>query len=170
MELFLIDADVIIWCAEQNKLDTLFKNKEIKMPKKIFEEINYKVDLVTTEESGIDLSKYIENGSLKIIDSALSETIRKLRKTYKICPQLAEIQDGEIECIALLLENSKYKFCTGDITAMKVVGFLQLSKQAISLEELIGSLTELRDDFTKECLKNNLKVGSKLYVQYGNWS
>lgn len=169
MEVFLIDADVIIWCAENNKLDTLFEDNAIKMPEKIFEEIKYKEDPITKEKSGIDLDKYIDNGSLKIIKSALSETIIKLRKTYEICPQLAEIQDGEIQCIAILMENSEYKFCTGDIAAMKVLGYTKLSGQAVSLEKLIGSVTGLRYDFTEECLKENLKIGRRLYIQYGDW-
>lgn len=166
MKVFLLDADVIIWCAENNKIDALFKNREIKIPKKIFEEVEYRRDPVTQEKQGIDLKKYIEDGCLEVIDSVFSETIKKVRKTYKICPQLAEIQDGEIECIALLMKNPDYKFCTGDVPAMRVVGFYGLSEQAISLEKLVGKIKALRDDFKQKCMTKNLKIGSSLRAQY----
>jgi len=38
LRVFLLDADVIIWCAENNKLDALFKNKKIKIPRIIYEQ------------------------------------------------------------------------------------------------------------------------------------
>lgn len=166
MKVFLLDANVIIWCAENGKLEALFKNREIILPRKIFEEVEYKKNPITQEKHGIDLNKYLEDGSLKIIDSIFSETIKKVRKTYKICPQLAEIQDGEIECIALLMKNPKYKFCTGDVPAIRVVGFYGLSEQMISLEKLVGKISNLSDNFKQKCMKKNLKFGSSFRTQY----
>jgi len=65
-----------------------------------------------------------------------------------------------------LMENPDYKFCTGDVPAMRVVGFYGLSEQAISLEKLVGKITALRNDFKQKCMAENLKIGSSLRAQY----
>lgn len=166
MNIYLLDADVIIWCAENSKLDALFKGKRIRIPQKICDEVIYMKDPGTGATSGIDLSKYIADGLLEIVDCDVSQSIREIRSTYRGCPQLAEIDDGEIECIALLRKEPECHFCTGDINAMKVVGYWGLSDQAISLEEVLGRVRDLRYDFTNSCLRKNLKIGSSLRAQY----
>lgn len=168
MKVFLLDADVIIWCAENSKLDSLFKGKKIRIPKKIFEEVKYKEDPETKERKTIQFQKYIKEGSLEVVDNPYTKEMKKVRDTYKECSQLAQLDDGESECIALLMKNYEYRFCTGDRTAMKVLGFWQLSEQTISLEELIGRVRDIRDDFTKEYMKKYLKIGSILRLQYGS--
>lgn len=166
LNVFLLDADVIIWCADNGKLDSLFKNKKIKIPLVIFKEAREYTDPKTGEKRTIQFSKYLNNGSLEIIDSPLTKEIEKFKNTYKICPQLAQIQNGESQCLALLKKNPGYKFCTGDIMAMKIVGFWGLSEQAISLEELVGKIKNLRHDFTKESLRKFLKIGASLRLEY----
>ena len=167
MKVFLLDADVIIWCAENNKLDSLFKDKKIKIPQKIFEEVIYKEDPETKERKTIQFQKYIKEDSLEVVDNPYTKEMEKVRDTYKECSQLAQLDDGESECIALLMKNSEYRFCTGDRAAMKVLGFWQLSEQAISLEELIGRVRNIRDNFTREDMKRYLEEGSELWVKYG---
>lgn len=166
MKVYLLDADVIIWCAEKKKLDALFKNKRILIPQVIFDQsINY-TDPKTKVRKTIRFDKYIDDGSLAIIDNPISEVILQIKNTYIKCPELAEIHDGEAECIALLLDNSEYKFCTGDTDTMKVVGFWGCSEQAISLEQLIGKVRDIRENFTEDCMKFHLGKGSALRVQY----
>ena len=169
MIVYLLDADVIIWCADNGKLDALFKNKKIKIPQIIYDQIIHYTVPVTHEKRTILLNKYLDQGSLEIVDNPVTEEIGKIRNSYKKCPQLAEIHDGESECIALLLENKEFMFCTGDIDTMKVIGFWGLSEQAISLEELVGKIRNLRYDFSKDCMKKHLEKGSVLKVQSFNW-
>ena len=167
MKVFLLDADVIIWCAENNKLDALFKNKRIKIPKVIYEQVKYIEDPETDERKTIQFDKYLEDKSLEIIDNPITDDIEDIRNTYKQCPEIAEIHSGEVECISLLKDRPNYSFCTGDKSAIRVLGYLQLSEQAISLEELIGRVRNIRYDFTKEYMKKYLKVGSDLWIKYG---
>lgn len=169
LTVFLLDADVVIWCADNGKLDALFKNKKIKIPQIIYDQIIHYTVPVTHEKRTILLNKYLDQGSLEIVDNPVTEEIGKIRNSYKKCPQLAEIHDGESECIALLLENKEFMFCTGDIDTMKVIGFWGLSEQAISLEELVGKIRNLRYDFSKDCMKKHLEKGSVLKVQSFNW-
>lgn len=166
MKIFLLDADVIIWCAENDKLDSLFKGKKIKIPKVIYEQIEHKIDKETGERKGVPLQKYIEDGSLEIIDNPILNDIKEIMDIYKRCPELPQIHTGEIECITLLKQHSNYRFCTGDRAAMKILGYLFLSEQAVSLEELVGRIRNLRGDFTKKYMKKYLREGSSLGVQY----
>jgi len=166
LKIFLLDADVIIWCAENNKLDSLFKGKKIKIPEVIYGQIRYKIDKETGEKKGIPLQKYIEDGSLEIIDDPISNDIKEIMDIYKQCPELPQIDPGEIECMTLLKQTSNYKFCTGDRAPMKILGYLFLSDQAVSLEELVGRIRNLRDDFTKKYMKKYLEEGSTFGVQY----
>ncbi len=169
MAVYLLDADVIIWCAKHKKLNNLFQKEKIKIPEIIYNQIKYRIDIETGEKEQIDLDKYIKNGSLEIITNPIDENINKIMEEIKNCPELLEVHHGEIECIYLLRENKDHKFCTGDKVAIKVLGFLRLSEQAISLEEIIGNAKELRENFTKQCLKTNLNIGSQLFVQHGDW-
>jgi len=170
LTIYILDADVIIWCANNNKLDLLFKNKRIIIPNVIFEQAFKRTDKETGEIKSIELQKFIDNKSLEIVDNPASDDIEEIKNTYEQCPELAEIHDGEAECIFLITKNKDYKLCTGELGVMKVIGFRRLSTQMVSLEELIGSVKNLRYDFTKKCLKENLKIGSNLFVKYGNWS
>lgn len=167
MKVFLLDADVIIWCAKNNKLNALFKSKKIKIPNIIYEQVRYIVDPLTKEKKTIQFQKYIREDSLEIIDNPITDEINKIRNTCIRCPVLAEIHPGEIECIALLRQNTDYGFCTGDRTAMIFLGFWHLSEQAVSLEKLVGRIRNLRDNFTKEYMKKYLKEGSELWIKYG---
>lgn len=169
MVAFIVDADVIIWCARHKKLNKLFKDKKIIIPEIIYNQVKYRIDRETGEKKPINLERYIENGCLEIVDDPLIKDVEEIIEKVGNCPELTEIHHGEAECILLLNKNKNYKFCTGEIGVLKVLGFLQLSDQAISLEDLIGSLRELRKDFTRECLDNNLKIGSELFVKYGDW-
>jgi hypothetical protein len=169
LAVYLLDADVIIWCAKHKKLDSLFRKETIKIPKIIYSQIKYRIDIETGKKEQIDLNGYIKNGKLKVINNPIDENISKIIEEVKNCPELLEIHHGEIECIYLLRENKNHKFCTGDKVAIKVLGFLHLSEQAISLEEIIGTNKGLRENFTQQALKDNLNIGSQLYVQYGNW-
>lgn len=166
MKIFLLDADVIIWCAENDKLDSLFKGKKIKIPEVIYEQIKHKKDRETGEKKGIPLQKYIKDGSLEIIDNPISNDIKEIMDIYKRCPELPQIHHGEIECITLLKQNSNYRFCTGDRAPMKILGYLFLSEQAVSLEELVGRIRNLRVDFTKKYMQKYLEEGSSFGVQY----
>lgn len=93
----------------------------------------------------------------------------EIKDSYERCPELAQIHNGEAECIALLLKNREFMFCTGDADTMKVISFWGLSEQAISLEELVGRIKNLRTNFTKDCMELHLKEGSILRVQYSKW-
>ncbi|MCK4421559.1 hypothetical protein KAW48_07155, partial [candidate division WOR-3 bacterium] len=150
-----------------NKLDALFKGKKIKIPNVIYEQVRYIKDLQTRERKTIRFQKYINNGSLEIIDNPITDDMDKIRNSCKQCSEIAEIHPGEIECIALLRQNTDYGFCTGDRTAMKVLGFWHLSEQAVSLEGLVGKMRNLRDNFTKKYMKKYLNEGSNLWVKYG---
>lgn len=167
MKVCLLDADVIIWCAENNKLDSLFKNRKTKLPEVIYEQVRYIKDSETDEKRTIQFDKYLEDESLEIIDNPLTDDIEDIMNTYRQCPEIAEIHPGEVECITLLKNRRNYLFCTGDRSAIKVLGYLQLSEQAISLEELIRRVRNIRDDFTREYMKRYLKEGSKLWIKYG---
>jgi len=68
-----------------------------------------------------------------------------------------------------ILKNREFMFCTGDTDAMKVISFWGLSEQAISLEELVGRIKNLRPNFTKDCMESYLKEVSILRVQYSEW-
>ena len=101
MRVFLLDADVIIWCAENNKLDALFKNKEIQIPQIIYEQaIHYTVP-ETKARKTIRFDKFIEDGSLVIVDNPITKEIVEIKNSYELCPELAQIHNGEAECIAL---------------------------------------------------------------------
>lgn len=167
MKVYLLDADVIIWCAENNKLDALFKGKKIKIPNVIYEQVRYIEDPQTKERKTIRLQKYINDGSLEIIDNPISDDIKEIRNTYKQCPEIAEIHEGEVECIALLRKIPNYSFCTEDKIAIRVLGFLHFSEQAVSLEEILRGAQNLRESLTQRYKEKYLKEGSALWVQYG---
>lgn len=169
MKIFLLDADVIIWCAENDKLDPLFKGKKIKIPNVIYEQVRYIEDPQTRERKTIRFQKYINNGSLEKIDNPVSDDIKEIRNTYKRCPHLAELDEGEVECITLLKKKPNYSFCTGDKGAIRVLGFLQFSEQTVSLEEILRGAQNIRESFTKQYKEKYLREGSDLWVQYGEW-
>jgi predicted nucleic acid-binding protein len=169
LSVYLLDADVIIWCEKNNKLGSVFKAKRIEIPKVIYEEVRYYEKPETKERVTITFNQYIKEGSLKIIDTPVDEEVRRIFNIIKNCINLGEIDKGEIECIALAKKNNKYKFCTGDKSSIRLMSFLRLSDQAISLEEILRGAGNLRESFTIAYKNKYLKEGAELFVQYGDW-
>lgn len=165
MDNVLLDSNVIIWLHETGKFKSLIKNHKILITDIIVEQANYYISSYG-QKVYIDLNKFAIENELTIIEDApaeeLSELVKRIKNSY-----LPEIHPGEISCIQLIIKNQKYKFCTGDTQAMVVMGGLSLRNQAVSLEELLGTVKGIPPKFTKKILNSKIREGEIKKIQNG---
>ncbi len=166
-DLVIFDAVIIIYLIQIGKLDSLLKICTVYLTGAVYNEIIFYKDIETGDIINIDLNQYISDGQIKIRDLDMSIILQSdsgKRVDYFIRTH-QEIQIGEKEAICFVLENPKYKFCTGDAGAYKLMGYLDIKENAISLEEILGKLKNMEKQYKSEFMKECLAQGSKLMIE-----
>lgn len=163
MNIVLLDANVVIWLHEHKRFEALLKNHRILLTETIANETKYYEDKYG-QKKHIDFSTYIKENKLEIIKDAPIEEIKDLHNRV-IGKGLCELHAGESSCIQLVINNPNYKFCTGEPNVFIVMGYLGLAKQAVSLEELLGRLTDMAQEYTRGVFDKKIKEGKIKRVQ-----
>ena len=150
-----------------DKLKSLFKICIVYLTGQIFSEIKFYNDPETKERKVINLDKYVKKGHLIIKEVSINDIIKSEYKNQidKFNINYCEVHEGELEGIYFVLENPKYKFCTGDAGAYKLMGYLGIKENAISLEEILGKLKNMEKQYKSEFMKECLDQGSTLMIE-----
>lgn len=160
LRLWLLDADVIIELLNLGVFEKLANVCEVHISKTVIGEVkHYRQDGVKTE---IDFrAKYVTSELVTERDASLES----LSKVSKEIPSNYRIHDGELEALAVLLEDTELTFCCIDASAIRVLPFLDLSERSISMENLLKhsglTVTLTEDGHTEEYYQSNLKFGKE---------
>jgi len=165
LHIILLDADVIIYLLKIGKFESLLKNHTVYITETIVYEVQY-YENELGERIYVDLGDYHRKNKLRVINDASTLAIQQFSEQIAQKRFLPEIHEGEKSCIVLLTLNRDYKFCTGDAAALKVLGYLGLSEQAVSLEELLGRVKNMEPQYLKKTLKKKLEEGEQLRILY----
>lgn len=165
--LVIFDADIIIYLVKIRKLDSLFKICKIYLTGQIYNEIKFYTDSETNQKKVINLDKYIDNKQLMIKEVLVKDMLESENRSKidYFNSNHYEVHNGELEGIYFVLKNTKYKFCTGDAGAYRLMGYLGIKKNAISLEEILGKLRNMEQQYKSKFMKECLKQGSTLMIE-----
>jgi hypothetical protein len=138
--LVILDANVVIKAFEGNFWNILVSHYEICLPSIVLrKEVYFFNDLKTGERIDINLERFIKQGSITELSASaddLEALVSKIDSNY-----LERIDAGEREALALLNSGrfDDYRFCTGDMRAIKALASLDLGSFGVSLEELLAN-------------------------------
>ncbi len=168
MKLWLLDADVTIKLLELGVLDSLAKQHKIHVASTVASEVKYYKK--SKQKIEVDFRKeYIDSGKITEITSS----IQNMQDVMRRLPALKRdaIHPGEIESLAILLQDESLTLCTFDAAAIRVVPFLDASERVISAERLLqtSGLTlspgHKRDPrLSEEYFQSNLVIGQKEFI------
>jgi len=149
--LLLLDANIVIELFRQGIWDRLIEVCDVHLSRTVAESEAHFYEDDTGERQYFDLAPDAEAGKIAVFDVRLSE-LEAFRSRFD--PSYFERLDaGEAESLAFLLNSSDpYLICSADSIVYKVLGNLDRSEQAISLEEVLqqtGLGRRLTWQFTK---------------------
>ncbi|GEM_PF-5586345 len=136
------------------------------MTKSVYCESNYYLDRITGKKVDIDLNSYLKNGKLVIEDYDVA--MMKLSSVHKLISNFkkhCKIDFGELEAIYYIFDHKEYKFCSGDAAAYKMLAYLGMSENAISLAQIIGQITGMEKQFTEKFMKECIAQGNKWMIE-----
>lgn len=125
-----------------------------------------------TDEEGriieIDLKSYKDKGMLIVEDYDLSQitnstVYEKIQQFINL--KRGQIDLGELEAIYYIADQNEYKFCCGDAAAIKLLAYIDLLENAISLEQILGKISGMEKQFTEKFMKDCLAQGSKMMIE-----
>jgi hypothetical protein len=160
-KLVLLDADVIIDLHTLDLFDKIISGYEVYVTKTAFDEAKY----------------YKQNGKTYPIDIKDKVTIIRdttLDSLMKVQDEAREamltIDPGEAEAIACLCDAKKdLLFCTCDQAAIKLISYIQLEDNSISLESALKKVGYTKHVLYPRHLENKfkecLRIGRVLRIQ-----
>lgn len=170
MKLVIFDANVIIYLAGLKKLKSLFSVCTIYMTETIYSECKFYIDNETGDKKLIDLQKYKESKKLIVKGIDVEDMLNAdIHNTVELFKKRYDIHRGEEEAIYYIHDNPEYKFCAGDAAAYKLLGYLNMQENAISLEQVIGRLSNMEIQYTEEFMKNNIQLGLTMMIENGEF-
>ena len=170
MKLWLLDADVIIKLLEIDIFDKLAGLHSLHVASTVVDEVKY--FRRSGQKFQVDFrQQYIESG--RVVESTAS--VEKIQEILSRLPPLRQksIHAGEIESLAILIEQQDLILCTFDAAAIRTLPFLDVTNRAISAEHLLQSsgLTlspgyKLDPRLREEYFKSNMEQGSQDFILY----
>jgi len=135
-KLLLLDADVVIFAHQLDVWTSLKSAYEIHLPATILDEAKY-FETKQGNCKSIDVQADLIAGLIKKLEADVKDLTRTFESFDPVF--LAALHDGEKEAITILASDgaSELIFCTGDVSAMKAVGMLDLASKCISFEEVL---------------------------------
>lgn len=113
---------------------------------------------------------YIISGRVRE-DTATVEDMQRLIGRLPPLKQQA-IHSGEIESLAVLMQQEELTLCTFDSMAIRTLPFIDASERAISAERLLQSSglslspgKRLDDRLSEEYFRSNLDIGKREFIQ-----
>jgi hypothetical protein len=168
LKLWLLDADVIIDLLGLDVFDKLLKNHDIYAASTVIDEVRFCV------RAGRQIAlkfrqDYVINN--KLVNEALATAGEIQQVLGKLPTRLKDaLHAGELESLAILLREAGLTFCSCDAATIRVLPFLDLSEQGVSVESLLRtsglSQSALRERHTEAYFKNNLSIGQREKVQH----
>lgn len=155
-KLVILDANVIIELFKKGLFVSVIGRYHLHIPETIKAECIYYFDDEGNKHA-IDLDQYLTNTKMTIVSADASQYV-KLTCTLKE-DFYRSIDDGEKEALALIhsSEDDEMMFCSGDLPAIKALGVIGRSSQAISLEALLVGIgirnTNLKANYTQKVLE-----------------
>ncbi len=170
MKLWLLDADVTIKLLELGVFDNLAKQHKIHVASTVVSEVKYYRKSKSKIE--VDFRKeYIDSGKVSEITSSVQEMQEVMRRLPAL--KREAIHAGEIESLAILVQEESLTLCTFDAAAIRVVPFLDASDRVISAERLLqtSGLTlspghKLDPRLSEEYFQSNLSIGQEEYIYF----
>lgn len=135
--LVILDANVIIEAFGGNFWNSLVTQYEVYVTSIVLRNEVYYFEDANGKQVLINLEADVQKGTIREI-SATSQEVAALED--RVNPNfLDRIDDGEKEAISLLLTGrfDDFRFCTGDMRAIKALSSLGLGAHGVSLEELL---------------------------------
>jgi len=170
LELWILDADIVIDLLELGIFDKLVEKHEI-FTSSIVATVEIKYFYKNGVKTSIDFqSEYVKKGKVKIKEATLDE----ISNIKLLLPDLhrESIDLGELESMAILIKDTSLSFCCCDAAAIRALPFLNCSERALSLESLLktsglsASKKTLKDRHTDKYFSNNLNIGKKLKIEH----
>lgn len=164
-KLVILDANVIIELFKKDLFASVINRYHLHIPETIKAECIYYYDALGNKVD-INLDQYSENPKMTIVSANADQYIKlacKLKEDF-----YRSIDDGEKEALALIhsAEDDEMMFCSGDLPAIKALGVIGRSSQAISLESLLSNIgirnTNLKGNYTQKVLE---KEAGKAYQE-----
>jgi hypothetical protein len=162
LRLWLLDADVIIDLPGLDVFDKLVKIHQVSVASTVVEEIQH--FWRAGEKILVDFrGEYIEASVLREVGVSTEE----LQEVIERLPALKRdvIHAGELESLAILLQEEDLTFCSCDAATIRTLPFLDLDERGISTESLLrksGLLKPgLKDRHAEEYFRNNLRIGQQ---------
>lgn len=166
-DLVIFDANVIIYLAQIGKLENLLNVCTIYMTSTVISESQYYYNS-EGKKIDIDINSFIEKGMIieeKYNMSQISNASAYEKVQQFIRLKRGKIDLGELEAIYFISDHNDYKFCCGDAAAIKLLAYIDLPDNAISLEQIIGTLSGMKIQYTEKFMKDCLAQGSKLMIE-----
>ena len=170
MKLWLLDADVIIKLLEIDVFDKLVGMHSLHVASTVVDEVKYYRRAGQKFQVNFR-QQYIESGQI----AENTATPQKMLEILSRLPPLRQqgIHAGEIESLAVLLEQEDLTLCTFDAAAIRSLPFLNATDRAVSAECLLqnSGLTlspghKLDPRLSEEYFKSNIEQGSQEYIFY----
>jgi hypothetical protein len=153
LKLVILDANVIIELFRRSLFNSILSRYQINIPEIIKEECIYYLN-DDGKRIDLNLDQYVTEGKLKVI---FADGASYLKLTRELNDDFYRgIDDGEKEALAIIhaSNDETLLFCSGDLPAIKALGVIGKSSQAISLETLLDDIgaknLKLRAHFTKQ--------------------
>ncbi|MFP4353856.1 MAG: hypothetical protein ACLFUJ_01940 [Phycisphaerae bacterium] len=136
--LLLLDANVIIELFRMGIWEQIVDRCDVHLSRTILQEARYYED-DDGLRCGIDLVCCQRSGAVTVHDVSLSQDA-ELTKHFGIA-YLERFDPGEREALAhLLTSQERFTICSADSIVFKVLGYLNLAEQGISLEEILQTI------------------------------
>jgi len=161
-KLVILDADAIIELHMLRKWRHLVSRYELIIPETVYRDETVYVNREHTREH-LSLRADREHGLIEVESVEASDLLTVSR--FLGDPFEGRIHPGELEGLALVRNldpesTGSPRFCTGDRWAVLALCCLDMSANAISLEELVEPAHgELRDHFGRERLESRKREG-----------
>ena len=164
-KLVLLDADVIIDLHTLDLFTKICSAYKVYVTRTVFNEATY-------YKQGGRVYPLDIKGKVTIIDDVSLESLETVQNEAR--EALLGIDPGEKECIACLHETEEdFIFCTCDQAAIKLVAYMALEHQAMSVEMAlrnIGYQKTLYPRHFEKTFKSCIKEGKSLRVLYKKFS
>lgn len=134
--LLLLDANVVIKLFQMDLWDRLLEKCDVYLSRTIATIEAHFFEDDQGERHDFDLSPYEASGAINVFDVSLSQDAELTKHFDPV--YLDRFDAGEREALAHLVTSSDpYMICSADSIVFKVLGFLNLAEQGISLEEIL---------------------------------
>lgn len=159
MKKLLLDADVIIDLHRLHLFEKIRKAYEIKVTRKVFNEVKYYRE--GNKKVSIDISQKVT--IIEDVDVEYLQVVQKESRNAKLT-----IDSGEATLIAYILQGKEnILLCLFDKAAIKLISYMGLDRKSISLEKAFksaGHHPRLYPKYSESSFRKSITEGKVLKV------